>query len=55
MISDEKYNEFQTHAEALIKWLNDNKNPHATIFIDINSATVYEGSLSFTSDKFIKD
>lgn len=46
---------FDEYAKNLIKWINDNANPHAVILIDATSAVLYSGEKSITTEEFIKD
>ena len=54
-MDEEKIKEFMAHSEPLIKWLNDNCHPHTTIIIDPTSAQVFEGSIVYSTDKYLKD
>lgn len=47
--------EFKELAKPLIKFLNDNFNPHTHIEISTNHAELLSGEMSFTTDEFIKD
>lgn len=53
MQQDEKT--FEQLSSDLIKWINENSNPHAVIVIDCQSAVLYSGEKSFVTDEFIKD
>lgn len=53
--SPEKYQSLDWHAEPIIKWINDNCNPHSVLVIDGISAVLYSGEHSFLTEKFIKD
>lgn len=46
---------FSEYAKNLIKWINDNANPHAVIIIDATSAVLYSGEKSIHTEEFIKD
>lgn len=46
---------FESSAKALMKWINDNGQPHQTIIIDATSAVLYSGEKSITTEEFIKD
>ena len=41
--------------KPLIKYLNDNQHPHATIFITTDSAQIFEGKMCYFDDKYIRD
>ena len=47
--------EFEKLAKLLIKYLNENHNPHTSIIITTDSAEILEGAKGFTTDEFIKD
>lgn len=46
---------FEEAVKPLIKWLNDNANPHAIIVVEVDSAVLYSGERSVVTDEFIKD
>jgi len=46
---------FEKVVEPVIKWLNDQCNPHSSIEITSQSAELRSGELSFITHKFIKD
>ncbi|UGC97780.1 hypothetical protein PQD17_gp67 [Pantoea phage PdC23] len=54
-MSTEETNTFMQLCKPLIKWINDNANPHAIIVIDGTSAVLYSGEKSVLTDEFIKD
>ena len=54
-VVDVAENSFEDLARPLIKWINDNANPHAVILIDATSAVLYSGEKSITTEEFIKD
>ena len=47
--------EFKVLARPLVKFLNDNYNPHTEIIIDRNSARVVSGECSISITDYIKD
>jgi len=51
----DKYKSLEEVARPLIKWINDNANPHAIIVIDGSSAVLYSGEKSVLTEEFIKD
>ncbi len=51
----EENKSFDDAVKPLIKWLNDNANPHAIIVVDVGSAVMYSGERSVVTDEFIKD
>jgi hypothetical protein len=55
MINVEELKEFETLSKPLIKWLNDNGNPHTKIEITCTSAEVYGGLVIINTEEFIKD
>jgi len=46
---------FENAAKPLIKWLNDNANPHASVVVDAGSATLFTGELYVHTDEYLKD
>lgn len=54
-MTEQQQKEFENLANPLIKWLNENTNPHAIALIDTNSAQVMYGEFGFTNDEFILD
>ena len=46
---------FDDAVKPLIKWLNDNANPHSVVVVDTDSAVLYTGERSLVTDEFIKD
>ncbi len=46
---------FEVATKHLIKWLNDNSNPHAIIVIDPTSATLHTGEIGYQTEEFLKD
>lgn len=46
---------FEALAKPLVKYLNDNYNPHCSIIITCDSAEVVSGEMAFHTDEFIKD
>lgn len=55
MLTKEQTTEFETLAKPLIKWLNGNTNPHASILIDSDSAQINYGEYVIHTEEFIKD
>lgn len=47
--------EFERLAKPLIKFLNDNYNPHTKIIVDCTSAELVSGEMSTYTEEFIKD
>ena len=41
-------------AKPLIKWMNDNCNPHCTVRVDQTDVELTEGVARITTDEFIK-
>lgn len=42
-LNDKQREEFREAAKPLVKWLNENSNPHATVMVNTNSAELTEG------------
>jgi len=53
--NEQKRKEFEELSRPLIKWLNDNMHPHATIIIDTTHAELVEGVCAFTTEDYLKD
>jgi len=54
-MTEEQQKEFEILARPLIRWLNDNCNPHSLITIDVDSATLLSGELAIHTKDYIKD
>ena len=51
---NEKRLEFEDLARPLIKWLNDNHNPHTTLIITTRDAEVLSGEMVFSTNEYLK-
>lgn len=51
----DKMAEFQAAAAPLIKWLNDNGNPHHKIIVECNGAELVSGEIYVPVKDYIKD
>lgn len=54
-MTEEKLNEFTAMAKTMVKWLNDNANPHASIIITPTSAEPLSAEVGFTTEEFLND
>lgn len=54
-MTKEQKEEFEKLAQPLIKWLNDNCNPHAHILIEATSAELSYGEIAFHTNEFLND
>lgn len=54
-MTEEKRNEFTAMAKEMVKWLNDNANPHASIIITPTSAELLSADVGFTTEEFLND
>lgn len=54
-MTEEKRNEFTVMAKQMVKWLNDNANPHASIIITPTSAELLSAEVRFTTEEFLND
>lgn len=54
-MNKEERDQFVVLAKPLIKFLNDNCNPHASIRITIDSAEVVYGEIAVHTKEYIKD
>jgi hypothetical protein len=56
MVLAEKQTEsFKEVSEPLIKWLNENADPHCKVIVDNDSAELLQGSCSHVTKKYIRD
>ncbi|VUS53920.1 hypothetical protein [Klebsiella spallanzanii] len=46
---------FEEVAKPLIKWLNENANPHASVIVDVTNFTLFTGEIGVHTEEFIKD
>ena len=46
---------FEAASKPLIKWLNENANPHASVIVDCTQAVLLTGEISFITKEFLKD
>jgi len=54
-MEENKRKEFETLAKPLIKFINDNCNPHTKIIIETDSAEIVSGECAFFTKEFIKN
>lgn len=54
-MTKEKCNEFNELARVMVKWLNENANPHASIIITPTSAELVSAEVGFTTEEFLSD
>lgn len=54
-MNKEKEKKFEELTRPLIKWINEEFNPHAKIIIDVDSAEVVCGEMAFKTDDYIMD
>jgi len=55
MLKKEQIKEFEQLSKPLVKWLNENGNPHSMIVIECDGARVYSGECGIPIPEFIKD
>lgn len=55
IMTGEKELSFENAVKPLIKWLNDNENPHAVVIVEVDKAVLYSGKQSTVTDEFIRD
>ena len=53
--SEEQRKDFQEKAKPLIKWINENADPHTSIIIDNTHAEVLSGEIAFRTEEFWRD
>lgn len=49
------YNSFKSASKPLVKWLNENANPHATVIVEVDGATLYSANSHAPAREFLKD
>ena len=54
-VLEEKRAEFEELSRPLIKFLNDNFDPHTQICIDTDHSEIVSGLMSFRTEDYIKD
>jgi hypothetical protein len=52
---EEQLFELKELVKPVMKWIAENKNPHAKIIIGNNFAELVEGKMSVSTDEFITD
>lgn len=50
-----KSSSFEEVVKPVIKWLNENANPHASVIIDVTNATLLTVEIGVHTEEFIKD
>lgn len=55
ILTEEQREEFNQAAKPLLKWLNDNCNPHVTVVVTPISAELSEGVHSLSTMEFVRD
>lgn len=50
-----EYNSFKSASKPLVKWLNENANPHATVIVEVDGATLYSAESHAPVREFLKD
>lgn len=46
---------FKDVVKPVIKWLNENANPHALVIVNATSAELLSGEIGFNTEEFLKD
>jgi hypothetical protein len=54
-VPENSMTEFETLVRPLIKWLNDNHNPHSKILITPTSAELLSGEITIPCEDYVKD
>lgn len=54
-VNKEQKDKFRKLVKPLIKWLCKNGDPHTQIVIEMDSARVYSGEFSISTEEFIED
>jgi len=55
ILTKEQIKEFEEASKPLIKWLNDNCNPHTTVIVDSIHSEVLSGVAVFRCEEFLRD
>lgn len=55
MLTEKQTTEFEWLARPIVKWLNDDTNPHTEVIIDCDSARVVQGLCTIPIPEYIKD
>ena len=55
IINKDQFEEFKKVSEPLMKWMNDNMDPHSIAIVDSTSAKLMDGIAANFTDKFIED
>lgn len=51
----EKLSAFEEVTKPLVKWLNENGNPHSVIIIECDSARFLSGEIGIPITEYLKD
>ena len=54
-VDKDRSSSFEDVVKPVIKWLNENANPHTSVSIDATSAHLLTGEISIHMEEFIKD
>ncbi|UVW51106.1 hypothetical protein NYO12_06135 [Klebsiella variicola] len=54
-VDKDRSSSFEDVVKPVIKWLNENANPHASAIVDATSATLFTGETRVHTEEFIKD
>lgn len=54
-MTEEQQQEFERVTRPVIKWLNDNCNPHVAVIIDPVSAVLHEAEIAYTTEDYLHD
>lgn len=55
ILTKEQIQQLTEAAKPLVKFLNDNFNPHVKVIVETDGAEIVEGSASVRITEFIKD
>ena len=54
-LTDSQFEQFRLASLPLIKWLNENKNPHAIVMVSNTTAELFDGNCQIYTEEFLKD
>lgn len=54
-MTKEQEKSFEEATRPLIKWLNENSNPHAYVTVDTMGAELFSGVMVFKTEEYLRD
>lgn len=53
--TEKQKEEFEEAARPLIKFLNENSNPHAVVVVNTTNAILFTGEMNFRTEEYLVD